>query len=145
MNGAHDAAMKIYLAARYSRAEEMRIHAGVLERLGFQVTSRWIMGVFDGPPLTVGAWGDHEDVRRADCLILFAETPGNGNDSRGGYHVEFGLAYAMGKKIFVVGERENIFHYLPDVQHFKNLAELITELQNRENPIQTQGGNKPHA
>jgi hypothetical protein len=37
----------------------------------------------------------------------------------GGRHVEFGLALAQGKRMIMVGPRENVFHYLlPDSQIF---------------------------
>lgn len=38
--------------------------------------------------------------------------------SRGGRHVEFGMALAMDKRLVVVGPRENVFHLLPAVEQF---------------------------
>jgi hypothetical protein len=51
------------------------------------------------------------------------ECPGCGgkgriDSGRGGRHVEFGAAVATGKRLIVVGHRENLFHHLPGVEFF---------------------------
>ena len=43
--------MKIYLAARYSRIEELNVYAQELRDMGYEVTSRWLLG---RPPDTCG-------------------------------------------------------------------------------------------
>lgn len=49
---------------------------------------------------------------------------------RGGRHVEFGIALEREIPIFVIGPRENIFHYmLTRVQHFENLDDLRAALK----------------
>ena len=54
----------------------------------------------------------------ADAVIIFTEIP-NTILATGGRHVEFGLALAQGKRMIIVGPRENVFHYLlPDSQIF---------------------------
>jgi len=45
-------------------------------------------------------------------VITFTETPRSSN-SRGGRHVEFGIALGMRKRAVVIGPRENVFHCLP--------------------------------
>jgi hypothetical protein len=55
-----------------------------------------------------------EDVKRADCLISFTEDLTVPNTSRGGRHVEFGLALALAKLCYIVGPVENVFHELAD-------------------------------
>ena len=47
----------------------------------------------------------------ADAVIIFTEIP-NTILATGGRHVEFGLALAQGKRVIIVGPRENVFHYL---------------------------------
>ena len=120
--------MRIYIASRYDRRFEMLGITGVLMRAGHSVTSRWIEGRGDGPE--VAAAEDFEDVLRADCLVSFTEEPAAGVTwaARGGRHVEFGLALAAGKRLCVVGPRENIFHFLPRVEVYRNTAELIDRL-----------------
>ena len=127
--------MKIYLASRYSRREEMLQVSKLLTELGHEVTSRWIHGSHEVPKdgLSVQyptefrqkfAAEDYEDLCRAEATINFTEEP-RAKNSRGGRHVEFGASLAMGQKLFVVGPRENVFHCLPQVQAFDTLEELI--------------------
>lgn len=120
--------MRIYIASRYDRRFEMLGVTGVLMRAGHSITSRWIEGRGDGPE--VAAAEDLQDVLRADCLVSFTEEPAAGVTwaARGGRHVEFGLALAAGKRLCVVGPRENIFHFLPRVEVYRNTAELIDTL-----------------
>lgn len=129
--------MKIYLASRYSRREQMRSVRDELQRLGHTVTTRWLDTEWPGdergssavPPeyLTEYAIKDVEDVMAADCVISFTEdgrTPG-----LGGRHVEFGIAVALGKRLIVVGYRENIFHHLPQVEFYDRQWELARKLE----------------
>ena len=120
--------MRIYIASRYDRRFEMLGVTAVLMRAGHVVTSRWIEGRGEGPEVEAAA--DVEDVLRADCLISFTEEPTEHVtwSARGGRHVEFGVALAMGKRLFVVGPRENVFHFLPRVETFRSLDELLAEL-----------------
>ena len=125
--------MLIYLAARYSRLEELNGYAKDLRGIGHEVKARWLKGShqlhknadlveaatqsvpIEGRPFAVD---DYEDVCKADALIAFSEAPRQVGASRGGRHVEFGVALALGKRVIVVGPRENIFHTLPQVEHF---------------------------
>ena len=120
--------MNIYLAARYSRYPEMQGYAKDLEAMGHVVTSRWILGDHevraDGKAET-DAWAprwaqeDWEDLQCADCVISFTEAPGDvPGRARGGRHVEFGAALALEKQVVVIGTRENVFHWLPQVIFF---------------------------
>lgn len=127
--------MKIYLAARFTRNEQMQIVADLLTAQGHKVTSRWHTGAHkmdDGiaPDSGVGleiaqrfAGEDLEDLMEATCVISFTEparTP-----TRGGRHVEFGYGLAYQKKMIIVGEREHIFHYLPQVEQFEHVDALL--------------------
>src|SRR3990167_6344379 len=124
--------MIIYLAARYSRREELLSYKADLEAAGHTVPARWLLGehqAHDGaleveaatesmPAVArLFAEEDVEDLRAADLLIAFSEPPRSGN-SRGGRHVEFGMALAWGKPIIVVGPAENVFHTLPVVRRW---------------------------
>jgi hypothetical protein len=126
---------RVYLAARYGRREELLAHAVELAEDGHTVTSRWLLGnqQWDAPTLAAAialeerretppeaarfAIEDWADLRTSDVLILFTEPPGAIAGARGGRHVEFGMAYALGKRCLVVGGRENVFHLLPGVEH----------------------------
>ena len=106
---------RVYLAARYDRRPEMLGYTNELERMGYGVTSRWVLGLHEGAtePVTLGqcAHEDLEDIDRADIFITFTETPDIGHTS-GGRHVEMGYALAQGLSVIVVGPAENVFHHL---------------------------------
>jgi len=126
----------IYLAARYTRRLELCGYAEELRAMGYVVDARWLLGehqIHDSaltvesatdtiPPDGLAfARDDVDDVVKSDILISFTEMPRSGH-SRGGRHVEFGLALGMNlavwwqrKRLIVVGPRENVFHCLPSV------------------------------
>lgn len=115
----------VYLAARYARIDEMRSIAESFRGRGIFVTSRWLKEGVDpnhsirtlsAEYMQTSARHDLEDIDAADYLVLFSEDPDE-KFVRGGRHVEFGYALAKGKKIIVVGPKENIFHYEPNVLH----------------------------
>jgi hypothetical protein len=126
---------RVYLAARYGRREEILGRAVELAEDGHTVTSRWLIGVQQWDAATMAAAAafeergetppeaarfaieDWADLRSSDVVVLFTEPPGSGAGTRGGRHVEFGMAYALGKRCLVVGGRENVFHLLPAVEH----------------------------
>lgn len=129
--------MYIYLASRYSRRDEMRVVAEALKLKGHKVTSRWLETEWGNRPDSTSAAPpeycekyaqiDMEDVKFADTVINFTEAPGDG--SRGGRHVEFGLAVAWGKRLVVVGYRENLFHCLPGVEFYSTTHEMLENIR----------------
>lgn len=119
---------RIYLAGPYGRRDELSHYADRLEHFGYTITSTWLRS---------GEWEAREQVTRAssavtdyydlllsDTLVCFTEPEGSGC-SRGGRHVEFGVALAYGKKVVVVGPRENIFHCLPVVAWFDVVTDFL--------------------
>jgi hypothetical protein len=103
--------------------------------LGHEVTSRWIWGnhQIDDKGLSVEAKRaererfaveDMADLQSADICISFTEAPRSTN-SRGGRHVEFGIALGMGKNCYVVGPRENVFHCIPGLGVFSDWSEFM--------------------
>lgn len=134
--------MKIYLAARYSRNEEMRGIRDRLVSLGHTVTSRWIdLHIDAGTKLEesftpeylaketefCATYGQHDidDIVSADAVFSFTSSNGGG---KGGRHVEFGLALGLGKRCIIVGPRENIFHTLPYIKVYPTIEALFTDL-----------------
>ena len=126
---------KVYLAARYSRRQEMLGVRDVLEAFGHEITSRWINSdhQVDDKGLSVEAEHservrfaieDWKDLQDADWVLNFTEPPRSTN-SRGGRHVELGGALALGKRCIVIGPRENVFHCLPQVELFKTWRDFV--------------------
>lgn len=135
-----DHRMKIYLAARYSRYPEMQQYAEQLQALGHTVTSRWIAGnhqISDAGLSEEGSQAervrfaeeDFFDLVQADAVISFTEEPRSLNSSRGGRHVEFGMAIAFEKWCAVVGWRENIFHCMEEVNFYPTWEECLKQFQ----------------
>lgn len=129
--------MRIYLAARYSRRVELQAYRLILEQLGHEVTSRWVWEDHElaiGTPLEAGvrfAREDMVDLHRCECVISFTEEPGQaGGRNRGGRHVEFGIALASHHihRIVVVGPRENVFHYLDQVEMHATWPEALAAI-----------------
>ncbi len=71
---------------------------------------------------------DFQDVCSADIVISFTETPRASSTNRGGRHVEFGIALANGASVITVGYRENIFHWLPQVDFYQTWDEAFQVL-----------------
>ena len=100
--------------------------------MGNGITSRWLNETgYGGTQSDVyrqqAAIRDEEDVRRADQLILLAELPGI--NVPGGKHVETGIAIALGKKIHVIGRRENIFHWHPLIDFYSTIEEFLNAIK----------------
>lgn len=126
---------KFYLAAQYARRDELKGYASTLTALGAEITSRWLQ---EEAPLDSNM-GDHkiefyedtatidiEDIDRAHSVVFFSEDPLVGI-KRGGRHVEFGYAHAKGKAIYVIGPKENVFHYRDRVYHYDTFEEFVHE------------------
>lgn len=133
-----DRRSRVYLAARYSRREELCNVREELSKLGYSITSRWLNGDHQISDEEMSdearraakahfAAEDWEDLRRAAITVSFTEEPRSCN-SRGGRHVEFGAALAMGQRCIVVGPAENVFHLLPGVEIFGELSEALLTL-----------------
>lgn len=126
--------MKLYLAARFARANELdQIAVEALER-GHTVTSRWHSGSHGDPAADVDithpdmpryAAEDIADLRAADTVVSF--TAGGGG--RGGRHVEFGMGLALGKRLVVVGPREHVFHTLDGVDRHDTFHEALDAIE----------------
>ncbi|MCH8184664.1 MAG: hypothetical protein IH862_01015 [Chloroflexi bacterium] len=119
--------MKVYLTARFARKDEMSSYAEDLKRLGHAVTSRWLEVEFDpGTPLSHPNWSqlaqqDLDDIRRADALVCFTETSGGGSAR----HVEFGIGLGLGKRVYIVGSAEHLFHTLPQLEVYPDWNALM--------------------
>ena len=141
--------MRVYLAARYGRLEELQGYRDELVSAGHEVVARWVNGNHRwsseqqweeaqlGNPTTDSvsfAWDDVDDINTADTVISFTELPNSGY-SRGGRHVEFGYALGMNhaalltlgvlKRMVIIGPRENVFHNLPGIEVYGSWGEFI--------------------
>jgi hypothetical protein len=127
-----------YFAARYSRNPELRQYRDELLAMvsDAEVTSRWIdqhggsleasytpevLAAQPGECWTFGAH-DLEDLDAAATVVSFT---GNGGGGKGGRHIEHGYAIAAGKRLVVVGPRENIFHCHPATEVYATWDDFL--------------------
>lgn len=118
--------IRVYLAGPFDHQEALR---DLRDQCGedVEITSRWLdfePGLDDEATdhyRSLCATVDLADVDRADVLIQFT----NGAVGTGGRHVELGYAIAKGKRVIVVGEHENIFHWHPDVTLVKTFEDAL--------------------
>ncbi len=129
--------MKIYLAGRFSKRHVLNRIGNELQALGHIITSRWTLPNNDHiNPAGMSeqaadverrrfAMEDIEDIHACDCVISLMEAPrGNG---RGGRHIEFGIALALGKKMIIIGPRETVFHHLDEVEHYETVDQFLKD------------------
>lgn len=127
--------MRIYLAAAWSRKKEIKLIADQLnEILGVIVTANWL--IEDSKPKKKNVFKycqerariDVQDVRKADMLIRFTDDLRHkvvpARLATGARMFEMGYAYALGKKIVVVGGHQPIFDYLPGIVHVNDVETL---------------------
>jgi hypothetical protein len=99
---------------------------------GHDVTSRWVnpktrwrndidMQGATYYDITRWASDDMVDVKAADAIASFTD----GKNARGGRHVEFGLGFALGKQMMVIGPFEHVFHYMINVIHYNSPEEFL--------------------
>jgi hypothetical protein len=142
---------QIYLASRYSRRLELCEYRERLRGLGYLVQARWLDGghQLDNAGAQIGDNGealieagnteranalrakfaddDWQDVTSAEIQINFTEPP-RSSANRGGRHVELGISLARGARVIVVGYRENIFHWLPQIEFFETFDAALEAL-----------------
>jgi hypothetical protein len=130
------------MAAAYSRKFEIQEYAKQADRCGILVGAEWLKEVASPDSklnesipaqLAIYAQQDWWDIGACDVFVFWAE-PEDKPLPRGGRHFEMGVAAALGKKILVVGEPENVFHYLPgiDIEFFhtwESALVYLTQLQ----------------
>ena len=129
--------IRFYVAAPFAWKYRARELAVQLADLGnYESVARWIVhhNVITKNSLADmvlhGQYADQDvdDVLKCDLLILLEEDI---NTLSHGREVEFGIAIASGATIWLVGRRENIFHYLPyhysydRIRHFNNVEEML--------------------
>lgn len=135
--------MKLYIASHSQEAaRNLMAH---LELAGHKVVSSWVtldtkfgrgLAAYTDAERTALAVTDETEVRAAtDGLVLVAEE--EGRFVPGGKHVETGIALALRRPVYVLGRRENLFHWHPSVVVVATVDALLDELRRR--------GSVPHA
>lgn len=117
--------MKVYLAAAFSRQEEIKEVALRLGSKGIAVTSEWL---YVKKERLENAFMDVRNIREADVLVRFTDNIGSNlvptRLISGARHFETGLAWGHGIPIIVVGGHQNIFDNFPNIRHVRDVDEL---------------------
>jgi len=133
--------MRLYIASHSQQAaKDLKVR---LEFAGHSVIARWItvdvrfgagLSAYTDEERAALALMDEEDVRAAtDGLVLIAEP--DGRPVPGGKHVETGIALALCRPVFVLGRRENLFHWHRGVTVLDSVDQLIVELGRRHRTL----------
>ena len=127
--------MTVYLAAAWSRRKEISLIADQLNKIpGVCVKARWLKEPIKAKEkhcfhfCQKRAQVDVQDVKKADILIRFTDDLRRklvpARLATGARMFEMGYAYALGKKIIVVGGHQPIFDYLPGIIHINDVETL---------------------
>lgn len=126
--------MRVYLASRFQRREELLEYRKQIVSNGHEVDCRWLTDPLHRVDVDVLsensrrfnaelAFHDLDDLARADAILFFS--PGG---TRGGCHVEFGYAMATLKRLIWVGPFQHVFSYLPAVEQFNTFEECMDKV-----------------
>jgi len=125
--------LKVYVAAASYRQREARNVYRRLARHGLEVTGTWVfkrsLGEVDTFPTEAAR--DLIQIQEADLVLTLTENPRARRPkyTTGGRHVECGYALGKGKPLVVVGPKENVFHYLPNVVQFDIIEDAVVYLE----------------
>lgn len=110
-----------YIAGSFNRKPELINYMHEFEADGCHCTSRWLKSAHevdfqeDVDKLAYDGFGyqfaceDVDDIVRAEAVIFFSSA-NHASKGRGGRHTEFGIATALCRPLFIIGERECAFH-----------------------------------
>jgi excisionase family DNA binding protein len=131
--------MRVYLSSRFQRQQEIRQYAAQLRAKSVEVLSAWhdiespssdgFAGIAAGR-LSWLAMLDLQQLAGSNAVIVFGEgVPFFSHQiDRGVRHVEAGVALAFGKRLLLVGDRENAYHCLPDIECFPAWPECLARV-----------------
>lgn len=123
--------MKVYIAAPFECREMARRLQRLLVLHKVEVVSRWI-----SEEMTFGtdadnrefALNDLHDIATADLLVAL-NPEGWERKGTGGRHVEVGFALGIDLPVLLVGERSNVFHWLPAVTQIDEGQDVVKHVK----------------
>lgn len=114
--------MRVYVAAPWTRKEDARAAAELLEREGLEITEKWWdhSETTDPVELEDQAVKDVDGVERSDVLLLLNLEKSEGKA------VETGIALGRRIPVLMVGEKSNVFHNLTgDIYQFPTVQAAL--------------------
>lgn len=138
---------RIFLAAAFTAAEDMRRKRTAIQTLGHRVFGRWldrkykitdddILAVDEEiytDPATVSEIEGYartyaaENVADLCASDLFIVQP-LPESSTGGFHTEFGIFIGLEREIWIACNRRNVYAYLPGFRFFPTWTDVLKEL-----------------
>lgn len=117
----------LYLAAPWDMREQAKEVRTLFQQAGWTVTSNWLDWPNDHEPtddeLQHEAIADLADIASSDLLVVL-NWQARGEETSG-KAVETGYALAKGIPVIIVGERSNVFHFLPYVTVVATLKDAL--------------------
>lgn len=131
--------MKIYVAARFEKKEEVRVLYGRLKVFGHTITADWTLHIpiapYDQNQEMARNYAREDLLGSTDCDIFILLSDENGGM---GVHTEFGAALLSYQKfgkplIYVVGQynTRNIFYFHPGVNRRETIEQVISEIDGK--------------
>jgi len=125
--------MKIYLAGRWSRYNFIRSCAVELRNIGFEVVSTWhdearSANLVDDETMRQCAIRAVNQINRCTIFVYFAN-PRYHRYAGGAEHSEYAHAIVNGCTVLHIGERTQLWHWLPDVTVLDSWSECKAQLQ----------------
>lgn len=130
----------MYLASGFHQRRQLRELAKSIQQLKayapYEICSSWIW-VEGRPERGQPDWDEFAreiaykniiDLETADILIV--DAMGIAADNNGGVHTELGYCLARSIPIFLVGQRGNTFHWMPNIRQVNSYKELLEALEN---------------
>lgn len=129
-----------YLAASYPRRAELQVYAEAINAIGHYPNCRWVFEEHRVDPSNademapdgkakVYAVENIQDLANSHAVLFFSSSERGGGtiaQGRGGRHTEVGMALALCKPIYMIGERENIFQAcIPQRRKFYSFPDFI--------------------
>lgn len=128
--------MKIYIAGKFAARDRLVKHKKALQDMGYEVLSTWLTEESYSLESVARTAEQNRNMANRDvrevamCDLFIIDTADNSNT--GGRDVEYGIARGLEKRLIVIGQERNIFHYIAHaryytwaecLQRFKNLQE----------------------
>lgn len=147
--------MKVYIAAPWSARATVVTCLDELAAIGYEPACTWpsselrAAGTEDSAIVAATAL---EEVRSCDILVLLTRSAlDTEHGTSGGRHVEVGIALARRRRVLVVGEPENAFHWLDQVDRAPDwhgavvhLARLLVDQPRKRKPRAPRVGEAGH-
>lgn len=122
---------KIYVAASYPRkSEAVEVAFLLTNNRNNTIVSDWITMKegYDSSDIEIIRYAlrDFKQVKSCDVFVCLI-----GDDqSRGGSHTELGISLALEKRVILIGEFNQIFHWYPKCEQYKTINYFKDELKN---------------